>query len=167
MTIQDTDIFAVKRGSRHYRVLASSLKQFLRSNFIVNTISDRDDLNLSEGQAVYVIDATEDSTVGAGGAKYLYDGSGFIKESEDESFDVTIAPADISVNPVATGIEIDAGGAVGIIPLATSTESGLLSPAEKANLHEPATVQGVVTETPLTINGQLIGFDIEQLAPLP
>ena len=167
MTILDTDLFAVKRGSSHFRVPASELKNFLRTNFIVNTIAERDALNLSTGQAVYVTDATADSTVGAGGAKYLYDGTSFIKTGEDESFNITIAPADVLVTPTPTGAEVSAGGAVGIIPLATNTTAGLLSPSEKSQIHNAVTIQGEPAVTPLNINGQELIFDIGQLALLP
>ncbi len=167
MTILDTDLFAVKRGSSHFRLPASELKNFLRASFIVNDIAERDALNLTTGQQVYVIDATADSTVKAGGAKYIHDGTAFIKTAEDEGFDITVAPADVLVTPSATGAEVSAGGASGNIPLATNVNAGLLSPSEKAKIHDAVTVQGAITETPLTLDGQIIGFDIEQLALLP
>lgn len=55
---------------------------------IVDNIAKRDELE--NKSAVYVKDATGDSTVKAGGAFYLHDGNAWVKIAEAESMDLTM-----------------------------------------------------------------------------
>jgi len=60
---------------------------------VLNTIADRDGLTgMNPGDQVWVLDATGDSTVTAGAAKYLYvsEETGWVKTGEAESLDVVV-----------------------------------------------------------------------------
>jgi hypothetical protein len=76
---------------------------------IVANITERNALNPTFAQYVYVIDATDDTTVVSGGATYLYnvDTSSWVKISEAESLDVVIDWSDIQNGPTSTPSEID------------------------------------------------------------
>ena len=102
MGLLNTDELYVRRGGVNYRMDAARLKTFLQSDFIVQDIAERDALILESSNEVYVVDATADTTVDAGGAKYIYDGTDFIKIAEDESFDVTISQTNLGYTLSAT-----------------------------------------------------------------
>lgn len=72
-------------------------------------IAARDALVLTANAKVYVADASADSTVDSGGATYFYRHATatFIKTSEDESMDVTVAWADITGRPTSAVADID------------------------------------------------------------
>jgi hypothetical protein len=76
---------------------------------VVDDISARDALSPAGNVFVQVIDATGDSTVKAGGARYLYRKSTneWIKTSEDESMDVTFTWAKIQGGPSSSPNAID------------------------------------------------------------
>lgn len=84
----------------------------IASTQVVPTIADRDNLTVSTGSKVYVVDATADGTVDAGGAEYIYDGTGWIKTSENESLDIdfstlAIAWTQLTGGPTSTPAQID------------------------------------------------------------
>ena len=168
MALLDTDLLIVERGGTRYQMAASLVKAFVQANFIVADIAARDALTVAAGDEVYVVDATADATVDAGGAKYIYDGAAFLKVAEDESFDVTIAPTDLAYTPSATnGLLTSSTGADATIPAVTAALAGLATPDMLTNSHEAATAALTPTTNPVTVTGQAIGFSIAQLAPLP
>lgn len=77
---------------------------------IVDDIAARDAIDADNAQTVYVVDASADPTVAAGGASYIWrESSGaWIKMSEAESLDISLAWAGISGRPASTPAEIDA-----------------------------------------------------------
>jgi hypothetical protein len=78
--------------------------------FIVADIDARDALSPTYAQYVFVIDATDDTTVDSGGATYLYNTAttSWIKISEAESLDVVLNWTDIQGGPASSPTEIDA-----------------------------------------------------------
>jgi hypothetical protein len=76
---------------------------------IVADIAARNALNPTTTLAVYVINATGDATVKAGGAYYLYNPttSTWIKTAEAESLDVVLAWDSIEGRPASTPAQID------------------------------------------------------------
>lgn len=77
---------------------------------IVANITERNALNPTTTLAVYVVDATGDTTVATGGAYYLYNPttSTWIKTSEAESLDVVLSWNSIEGRPTSTPAQIDA-----------------------------------------------------------
>ncbi len=75
---------------------------------VVADITARDALTTEEGLIAYVMDATGDSTVTAGGASYIYDGSNWVKISEFESMDMIIDWTDIQNKPNIVDIKVSA-----------------------------------------------------------
>jgi hypothetical protein len=78
---------------------------------IVNDIAARDALlPISVAKWVYVIDATGDNTVTAGGATYLYNPTteSWVKASESESMDVVMSWANLTGKPTSSPAAIDA-----------------------------------------------------------
>ena len=78
---------------------------------VVNDIGERDTIRDTKPNAsyVYVLDATIDSTVTAGGATYLFNASAdsWVKVSETESMDVVLKWANIQDKPTSTVADID------------------------------------------------------------
>jgi len=169
MALLATDEFIVRRGGVEYKMDAGQLKAFLQANYIAADITARDALTLDVSDEVYVVDATADATVDAGGAKYIWDGTNFLKLAEDESFDVAVAPTNLGYTPSPTnGLVTSDTGTDATIPAVTATNAGLATPAMLTNSHVAATSAGTVTTNPITIgSGQEVGFNIGQLAPLP
>lgn len=169
MALIDTDLFILERGGVLYKMTASQIKTFVRANYIAANIAARDALVLDVGDEVYVIDASADPTVTSGGAKYIWDGTAFLKIAEDESFDVTIAPTNLSYTPSPTnGLLTSSTGTDATIPVVNSTNAGLATPAMLANSHVAATAALTASTNPITVSGgQAIGFSISQLAALP
>jgi len=164
-----TDLFIVERGGVQYEMDAAQLKVFLQANYIAADITARDALTLDIADEVYVVDATADTTVDTGGAKYVWDGTNFIKMAEDESFDVAIAPTNLGYTPSPTnGLVTSSAGTDAIIPVVDATNAGLATPAMLAASHAAATSALTATTNPVTLTpGQAVGFSIGQLAPLP
>lgn len=168
MALIDTDLLILERGGVLYKMTAGQIKTFVRSNYIAANIAARDALVLDVGDEVYVIDASGDPTVTSGGAKYIWDGTAFLKIAEDESFDVTIAPTDLGYTPSPTnGLLTSSTGADATIPVVNSTNAGLATPAMFTNSHVAATSALTSSTNPITVTGQAIGFSISQLAALP
>jgi hypothetical protein len=76
---------------------------------IVADIAARNALSPTTTKYVYVIDATADTTVSAGGATYLYNPStsAWIKISEAESLDVVLQWENLQGKPTSTPAQID------------------------------------------------------------
>lgn len=79
------------------------------ATIIVDDIADRDALTPTNAARVYVVDASADPTVTAGGAEYMWRASpaGWIKISETESQDLVLAWANLTGRPTATPGDID------------------------------------------------------------
>lgn len=79
-------------------------------NFVVNTIAERNALTPANGSQALVIDATGDATVSAGAATYVWRASNtsWVKISEAESLDLSLAWANISGRPSSSAAAIDA-----------------------------------------------------------
>lgn len=77
---------------------------------IVDDIAARDAISAENAQTVYVVDASADSTVASGGALYIWRDSttSWIKMSEAESLDLTLAWAAITGGPSSSPANIDA-----------------------------------------------------------
>lgn len=77
---------------------------------IVDNIAARDALSLSGNKFVLVLDATGDTTVSSGAATYAWRSSNstWVKVSEYESLDVTLAWDAIQNKPSSTVADIDA-----------------------------------------------------------
>jgi hypothetical protein len=82
----------------------------MNSVTVVDDIAARDALSFTANATIYVIDATGDSSVDAGGATYMYrlSTNGFIKVSESESMDVSLAWASLIGGPASDPANIDA-----------------------------------------------------------
>lgn len=75
---------------------------------VVDTITSRDAIqNPLEGSEVIVINATGDSTVSKGGARYLRNGGAWVKTSEMESMDLVLDWTHLSGKPTSTPTTID------------------------------------------------------------
>lgn len=77
---------------------------------IVDDIAARNALTPTNGQQVLVINASADATVASGAATYIWRAStsAWIKISEAESLDLSLAWASISGRPSSTPAQIDA-----------------------------------------------------------
>lgn len=82
-------------------------------NVVVSDITERNALTKRDGLIALVIDATGDATVALGAATYVWRASttAWIKISEAESLDASIAWANITGKPTSSPAQID--GAVG------------------------------------------------------
>jgi len=170
MALVISDIFIVERGGVQYKMTADQLTAFLRTNYLAADITARDALTLISGDEVYVVDATADTTVDAGGAKYIYDGANFIKTAEDESFDVSVAPTDLAYTPSPTnGLVTSSTGTDATIPAVNATNAGLATPAMLADSHAKANAALTPTSNPVTVDAttQAVGFSIGALVALP
>lgn len=169
MALTSTDLFIVERGGVQYKMDADQVKTFVQANYIAADIAARDALTLDTGDEVYVVDASADGTVATGGAKYIWDGSAFIKMAEDESFDVTIAPTNLGYTPSPTnGLLTSTTGTDATIPSVDATNAGLATPTMFTNSHVPATSALTATTNPVTVSaGQAVGFSVSALAALP
>lgn len=171
MALQNTDLFLVVRGGVNYKMSADQIKQFLGTNFIAANIVDRDALipSLSIGDEVYVVDATGDPTITVGGAKYVWDGTSFLKVAEDESFDVTIAPTNLGyTSSPSQGLVTSSTGTDAILPLVDGTNAGLASPQMFVNSHVPVTTAGTTQTNPINVDAnQVLSFNVDALLALP
>lgn len=77
---------------------------------IVDDVAARDALTPDNAQRVFVVDATADASVDAGGAEYMWReaSNAWIKISETESQDLVLAWASLSGKPTSTPAQIDA-----------------------------------------------------------
>lgn len=77
--------------------------QALSTTQVVADITERNALTPTEGSESFVIDATGDGTVASGGAKYVYDGTNWVKTSEAESMDINFASLQIAWTQITGG----------------------------------------------------------------
>lgn len=108
---------------------------------IVDNITERDALLLTENTFVFVTDATGDTTVTAGAASYAYRASTdtFTKVSEHESLDLVLSWDNLIGRPNVTAVEI---------------ENAVQKSHEHANM-ETLNKVGVDTDGNMTFNGNL------------
>lgn len=170
MALQNSDLFIVERAGVQYNMTAKQIKEFLGTNFIAKDIPEMESLDIEAADEIYVIDATGDPTVDSGGAKYIYDGTTFIKMAEDESFDVTIAPTNLGYIPSPEkGTVTSSTGSNTDIPLVNPENAGLATPQMLKDSHVPANKAGNNATNPINIveNTQTLSFNIGQLTSLP
>lgn len=175
--LNNTDLLIVERAGVQYSMTADQIAVFVGAAGKVNvpTIADRDALTSAEiqiGYEVFVADASDDSSVTAGWAKYRVDGIApitFIKLSEQEGLDTVIVSAsNLTATSTPSVVEISNDNGDGaIIPAVSLTNAGVATPAMLANSHVPATKAGTSGTNPVNITGQEIGFGIAQLVSLP
>ena len=78
----------------------SQIPNVFKEAAVVNNITERDALNAFSGLHALVVDASADSTVGAGGgAEYVYNGSKWIKISEFNNLDTLVDWSGIQNKP--------------------------------------------------------------------
>lgn len=79
-------------------------------NFVVADITERNALTPSNGSLALVLDASADATVDSGAATYVWRTSttSWIKVSEAESLDMSLAWANITGRPTSSPAQIDA-----------------------------------------------------------
>ncbi len=77
--------------------------------YVVDTIADRLTVDTDKSRYVYVVDASDDSTVTSGGASYLYNTvtEDWVKISESESMDLVLNWNSIVGGPTSTPAQID------------------------------------------------------------
>lgn len=75
---------------------------------VVADITARNALTAAEGLQALVVDATGDPTVHSGAATYIYNGTVWVKISEAESMDLSLAWASIVGGPSSTPAQLDA-----------------------------------------------------------
>ena len=77
--------------------------------YVVDTIADRLTVDTDKSRYVYVVDASDDSTVTSGGASYLYNTvtDDWVKISESESMDLVLNWNSIIGGPTSTPAQID------------------------------------------------------------
>ena len=110
----------------------SQIPNVFKEAAVVENITARDELDAFEGLHALVIDASADSTVGAGGgAEYVYNGTKWVKISEFNNLDTLVDWANIQNKPdfvtnitdleVIPSLENQAGMLLQVLP----DESGL------------------------------------------
>ena len=73
------------------RIPNAQIPNVFKEAAVVNNITERDALNAFSGLHALVVDASADSTVGAGGgAEYVYNGSKWVKISEFNNLDTLV-----------------------------------------------------------------------------
>lgn len=177
MALQTTDLFIVERAGVQYQMTANQIADFVGAirDFTFADIVGRDSLaDVKVGDRVFVTDASSDSTVDAGWAIYRVSTTSPItyeKIQEQESLDIVVsASTNLGVNITSAGITItNDTGTDAIIPIADSTNAGLMSPTAFESIHNAASA-GLTPETnPIVIdqNTQEVTFNITQLDFLP
>jgi hypothetical protein len=192
MALQGSDFFIVERGSTVYSVLATDILAYVQSQigsseYDVADITARNALTgLSTGDRVFCLDASDDATVSAGWAIYVWRGAAFSKVAEEEGLDVSVGGANLSYSAAPTqGLVISSTGDNATLPAADGTNAGLMLPAQFNKLgnitissaidldalaaasHGAVTLAGTVNNNPLTLAGQALGFSISQLTAAP
>ena len=90
------------------KILIEELKKSQGSLKVVQSITERDLLTaVVNGSEVYVIDASQDSTVTRGGARYLRNNNAWVKISETEQMDLNLSWANLADKPSSTVAQID------------------------------------------------------------
>ena len=173
MPLLGTDLFIVERGGVQKSMNASELQTFLgkNANYTTATIATRNAGTFTPTSpaplvrdTVLVTDASADPTVTSGWAIYLITGVSpytYQKIQEQESMDVTITTANLGYTPSPTnGTVTNSGGTPAVLPLATSTNAGLMSPADKTKVDN--VVSNVTTDLsyiPSSTQGTVVSSD--------
>lgn len=91
------------------RTLISEEMSGLAEIHVYDTIADRDEAGVTESQFAFVVDASGDETVSAGGASYVYNKTAatWVKTSESESMDLIFNWDKIVGKPTSTASAID------------------------------------------------------------
>lgn len=91
------------------RTLISEEMSGLAEIHVYDTITARDEAGVTESQFAFVVDASEDETVSAGGASYVYNKTAatWVKTSESESMDLIFNWDKIVGKPTSTASAID------------------------------------------------------------
>lgn len=87
-------------------LIAQSLSASGQMSVVAN-IAERDRISDPKGE-VYVIDASGDSSVKSGGARYLYHSGQWLKTAETESMDLVFSWDNLQDKPTSTPTKIDA-----------------------------------------------------------
>jgi hypothetical protein len=192
MALISTDKFAIERSGSLYSadmagVLAYIQSNLGTSNYNVATITARNALTgLSQGDTVYVVDATGDATVNGGWALYMWLGASFLKTMEQEGLDVVSGGTDLSYTASSTnGTVVSTTGTDATIPAANSTNAGLLTPTQfdkiafmtisaatdidaiRTASHAAVTTAGNANNNPIVATGQVLSFSISNLTAAP
>ena len=78
----------------------SQIPNVFKEAAVVDNITERDSLDAFEGLHALVIDASADTTVGAGGgAEYVYNGTKWVKISEFNNLDTLVDWSNVQNNP--------------------------------------------------------------------
>lgn len=172
MPLQLTDRFAIARGSTAYHVTSDDVISLVRDSLgtvehEAATITARDALTgLSQGDHVFVTDASADASVNAGWAVYRWNGTAFLKIAEAESIDVSLTVnLGTTVSPTE-GVVTNTAGTDATIPLVDATNAGLASPEMFNNSHVAvvASANGGIAVNAAT---QAISLAIETLPAAP
>lgn len=91
------------------RTLISEEMTSLAEIHVYDTIAARDEAGVTESQFAFVVDASGDETVSAGGASYVYNktATSWVKTSESESMDLIFNWDKIVGKPTSTASAID------------------------------------------------------------
>ena len=91
------------------RTLISEEMSGLAEIHVYDTITARDEAGVTESQFAFVVDASGDETVSAGGASYVYNKTAatWVKTSESESMDLIFNWDKIVGKPTSTASAID------------------------------------------------------------
>lgn len=91
------------------RTLISEEMSGLAEIHVYDTIAARDKAGVTESQFAFVVDASGDGTVSAGGASYVYNKTAatWVKTSESESMDLIFNWDKIVGKPTSTASDID------------------------------------------------------------
>ena len=176
MALQNTDLFILERAGVQYKMTANEIADFVGAvnDSTASNIVGRDALtNVKIGDRVFVTDASADPSVDSGWAVYRVQSitpNVFEKIQEQESMDLTIvANTNLGYTAApASGTITNDNGTTATIPLADSTNSGLMSPAAFDDIHPLATSGLTAASNPVNITAsQEITFSITQLTDLP
>lgn len=110
MYVTNNDGTKAKRqfGEQDVKTLLAELKASQGQLSVVENISARDSIPQKVvGTEVFVKDASADSTVTVGAARYLWDGSTWIKVSEAESMDLNLDWSGVANRPTSSVQQID------------------------------------------------------------
>ncbi|WP_417292433.1 hypothetical protein [Desulfovibrio porci] len=116
LSVLETDVSTAKSDISTLQGDVSALQGAVAGQtktYVVADIAARDAVTgMSVGDQVWVKDATADSTVTKGAAKYIYEGedTGWVKTAEAESMDVVINWGDVQGKQVDTAI-VESGAA--------------------------------------------------------
>lgn len=111
MYVTNADGTKAKRqfGEQDVRTLLAEFNASKGQLSVVETIANRNAIPQKVvGTEVFVKDATQDPTVKSGGARYLWDGTQWIKVSETESMDINQSWGALRDKPNSSVQQIDA-----------------------------------------------------------